>query len=133
MTSTGETAPSGSYYEKRLGFVLPTRLPNSIPLYRLKLIENGVVADYFFTRSQEEMSIAKSRGYGDDGIVGYVFADSSLASLYGSPVQVFRFNNPTLKDHFYTTDTAEVNLLLTQTFRGYIQEVQYPFYIISSF
>ncbi|KAI0695054.1 hypothetical protein C8T65DRAFT_698827 [Cerioporus squamosus] len=84
-------------------------VPNAVPFYRLG---SAAKTDHYVTTSWTEVeSAVATNGYEYQGIVGYVYADTSAETGCPGTVAFYRTFNPQLEDHFYTTSaTVAMNL-----------------------
>jgi hypothetical protein len=88
-----------------VGYLLSTQQQqprNTVPLYRLW---NPTITDHFYTTDSAERNNAiRNLGYANEGTVGYLYRINAQAP---GTVPLYRLWNPTITDHFYTTDSAE--------------------------
>ncbi|KAI0322134.1 hypothetical protein OF83DRAFT_1049947, partial [Amylostereum chailletii] len=73
---------------------------STIPLYRIYRSKD---TDHFYTTDANERATVIAAGGSDEGVAGYVYADSSCPGL----VPLYRVFSPSADDHFYTTNAAE--------------------------
>jgi hypothetical protein len=67
-----------------------------------RLFHPGVI-DHLYTTNPDEVEAAKSLGYLDEGVSGYVYA-----SQVQGTVALHRLFHPGVSDHLYTTNPNEV-------------------------
>ncbi|TFK80682.1 hypothetical protein K466DRAFT_569498 [Polyporus arcularius HHB13444] len=92
-------------------------VPGAVPFFRLGSAAN---TDHYITTSWDEVdSAVASNGYEYQGIVGYVFADTSAATGCPGTVAFHRSFNPQLEDHFFTTNVSEAAILAGE---GYLDQ-----------
>lgn len=67
----------GWVFERVEGYIYSTRVPGSVPLYRVNRF-NPQTSDlvHKYTRSYSEVNTLRGQGWGYDGIAGYVYAGS---------------------------------------------------------
>ena len=93
-------------------------VPNAVPFYRLG---SSAKSDHYVTTSWDEVeSAVATNGYEYEGIIGYVYADTSAETGCKGTVAFWRTVNTKLEDHFYTTDVTERDKVLAHN--GYLDE-----------
>jgi hypothetical protein len=78
-------------------------VPNHIPLFRLYSPGSD---DHFYTTSESERDDAQNSGYYSERLLGYVVSETQSPIPEGH-VPLYRAWNPSIGDHFYTTNLEE--------------------------
>ena len=101
-------ARENGYKQERVAFILLNdKVPCSVPLFRYYL-NTGSIRDHFYTTAITEIGTATpgkigKYGYKSEGILGYCFREKQRGT-----VPLYRYYNPDLFDHFYTTSINEI-------------------------
>jgi len=90
-----------------LGFVSPHGFPGSVPIHRFYQPE---IKDHFYTVDVNEIGTLEvgntnRYGYTYEGVLGYAYPAEHHV------VPIYRYLQPEVHDHFYTTDPAEIGAI----------------------
>lgn len=104
---TGELARQSGYgYEGIACYIFPypaKNLPRGINVFEFHRWYNSQIGNHFYTTiTSGEM--AASSGYKHEGIAGYVWDSSFIFPIDPRSVPLYRWYNPGVHDHFYTTN-----------------------------
>lgn len=108
----------GWAYEKPEGYVATNtecHAEAQLPLYRFWHDQRQ---KHFYTASENEAAQAMRDGYTLERVVGYVLPQDTEESERTAPL--YRLYNAQLDDHFYTTQSSERDIAITQ--HGYIDQ-----------
>ena len=101
-------ARQNGYKQERVAFILLNdKVRCSVPLFRYYL-NTGSIRDHFYTTVITEIGTTTpgkigKHGYKSEGILGYCFREKQKGT-----VPLYRYYNPDLFDHFYTTSINEI-------------------------
>ncbi|KAI0695055.1 hypothetical protein C8T65DRAFT_666024 [Cerioporus squamosus] len=121
-TEVEHALESGVYVRQAvLGYIYSNttgpNVPRAVPFHRLG---SAARTDHFVTTSWDEVeSAVATNGYEYQGVIGYVYADTSAETGCPGTVAFHRTFNPQLEDHYYTTDAAEIKTVAAD---GYLDE-----------
>ena len=92
-------------------------VPSAVPFYRLW---SAAKTDHYVTTSWDEVEDAVgANGYEYQGIVGYVYADTSSETGCPGTVALYRAFRPDIEVHYYTTIASHVT---DAESKGYIDQ-----------
>ena len=99
MDNHGYTSEGAECVIRRL------EVTDSVPLFRYY---HEQLVDHFYTTNAGEIStttpgVIGNHGYRSEGRAGYCFS-----SQVPNTIPLFRYYNPTISDHFYTTNSMEI-------------------------
>lgn len=102
---------NGYNYEGIQAFIFQNQEANTVPFYRFcknttkstGLFSSTTYVDHYYTTVKSSGDI---NGYKNEGIIGYVYATSSLNAI--QTVGLRQFYKSSICDHFYTTSLTEL-------------------------
>ncbi|CAI8021646.1 hypothetical protein GBAR_LOCUS12817, partial [Geodia barretti] len=114
----GQIGKHGYVYEGIQCQIYEEEVEHSVPLYRYWKSANS---DHFYTTNPKEIGTVtpgEIGNHGSEGIVGYCFPTEKEGT-----VPLYRYWNPKIVDHFYTTNGIEIGTVTPgETGKGYISE-----------
>ena len=105
VTTAGVLGNHG-YVSEGVGFKIETEnIAGTVPLYRYY---SSSAVDHFYTTNANEIGVTTAgltgnHGYTSEGVLGYCFD-----TYQPDTVPLYKYYQPEIEDHFYTTITGEI-------------------------